>query len=284
MIASQIIVWFSFFGLLGWAFESLYCSLVEKRWCNRGFLFGPLCPIYGVGAVAAIVVFGNPLVSGNLPPFWAIFLICALGASTIEWFTSIVMERAFGTVWWDYSNLPLNIKGRVCAPAAALFGLGGLAIVYVALPLVRLATAAAPPLAFEVAGLALTWVLAADTMLTVATLTEVVAMVERLETDINDRVQGAVDAGSASVRAGAERLREGGVLLRGTGAEAADRLREGGDLAAYRLRFIADHMSARQQHVLHNARRFRVDRLGGTARRLERVLDVLLANRKKGSE
>ena len=275
MIASQIIVWFYFFGLLGWVFESLYCSLTEKHWCNRGFLYGPICPIYGLGAVSAIAVFGNPAVSAAMPPAWAVFVICAVGASTIEWFTSIAMERVFGTVWWDYSNLPLNIKGRVCVPAACLFGVGGLAIVYAVLPVVRTVTLATPPLAFEVLGLALMALLTADTMLTVATLTEVVAMVEQAEADLNERVQGAVDAGSAGVRAGAERIREGGEKLRegtgrlrDTGADAAGRLRDTGADAAGRLRYLAGHMSARQQHVLLNARRFKTKRLGAVARRI----------------
>ncbi len=296
MIASQIIVWFYFFGLLGWVFESLYCSFVEKRWCNRGFLYGPICPIYGLGAVSAIAVFGNPAASALTPPAWAVFLICALGASAIEWFTSIAMEHVFGTVWWDYSDLPLNIKGRICAPAACLFGVGGLAIVYVALPLVRAVTLATPPLAFEVLSLFLVALLTADTMLTVATLTEVVRIVEQAEAGLNERVQGAVDAGSASVRASAEKLREGTGRLRETGAEAAarikaggdvatSRLRDGGDAASERLRYLAGHMNARQQHVLHNARRFRTGRLSGTARRLEGAIDAILAARnKKGGQ
>lgn len=99
MIASQIVVCFAFFGLLGWVFESTYCSLVEKRWCNRGFLFGPVCPIYGAGAVAAILVFGGPGAAAVRLPWWVVFLACAAGASCIEWVTSVVLERLFGTVW-----------------------------------------------------------------------------------------------------------------------------------------------------------------------------------------
>lgn len=301
MIASQIIVWFYLFGLLGWVFESLYCSFTEKRWCNRGFLFGPICPIYGLGAVSAIAVFGNPAAQAAMPPAWAVFVICALGASVIEWFTSIAMEHVFETVWWDYSNLPLNIKGRVCLPAACLFGAGGLAVVYVALPIVRAVTLATPPLVFEVLGLALVALLTADTMLTVATLTEVVTMVEQAEADLNERVQGAVDAGASGVRASAERIREGGERLRegtgrlrdtgavaaervrGTGADAANLLREGRlaattrllegtSDAAGRLRYLASHMSARQQHVLLNARRFKTKRLGAVARRIDNAI------------
>ena len=137
MIASQIVVCFAFFGLLGWLFKSTYCSLVEKRWCNRGFLFGPVCPIYGAGAVAAILVFGGPDAAAARLPWWMVFLACAAGASCIEWVTSVVLEQLFGTVWWDYSDMPLNLRGRVCVPAAALFGLCGLGVVYVALPLAR---------------------------------------------------------------------------------------------------------------------------------------------------
>ena len=252
MIASQIVVCFAFFGLLGWVFESTYCSLVEKRWCNRGFLFGPVCPIYGAAAVRL--------------PWWVVFLACAAGASCIEWVTSVVLERLFGTVWWDYSDMPLNLRGRVCVPAAALFGLCGLGVVYVALPLARQVVAAVPPLAFELAALALTAVLAADTTLTVCTLTEVLAVVEGVQAEFDQRMQAAVETVPAQIRSGAERLRE-------EGSERADRLREGGAEYAERLREVAGHLSARQQHVLHNARRFRTDRMGAAARRLTDALD-----------
>lgn len=256
MIASQIVVCFAFFGLLGWVFESTYCSLLEKRWCNRGFLFGPVCPIYGAGAVAAILVFGGPGAAAVRLPWWAVFLACAAGASCIEWVTSVVLERLFGTVWWDYSDMPLNLRGRVCVPAAALFGLCGLGVVYVALPLARQVVAAVPPLAFELAALALTAVLAADT-----TLTEVLAVVEGVQAEFDQRMQAAVETVPAQIRSGAERLREGGV-------EYAERLRE-----------VAGHLSARQQHVLHNARRFRTDRMGAAARRLTDALDGIVLGR-----
>ena len=193
MIVSQYVVWFVLFGLFGWVFESAYCSITEKRWCNRGFLFGPICPIYGTGAVAAIAVFGSPAVEALAPSPVAVFFICAAGASAIEWATSIVLEHAFGTVWWDYSNLPLNLNGRICVPAAALFGAAGLGVVYVAIPLVRIVSEAVPPIAFETCALVATAMLAADTTLTVCTLTEVLAAIERAEAELNQRVQATLD-------------------------------------------------------------------------------------------
>ena len=260
MIVSQYVVWFVLFGLFGWVFESAYCSITEKRWCNRGFLFGPICPIYGTGAVAAIAVFGSPAVEALAPSPVAVFFICAAGASAIEWATSIVLEHAFGTVWWDYSNLPLNLSGRICVPAAALFGAAGLGVVYIAIPLVRIVSEAVPPIAFETCALVATAMLAADTTLTVCTLTEVLAAIERAEAELNQRVQATHD----------DRLIE-------TGSEQAERLREGG---AERLGAIAGHLNARQQHVLHNARRFTNKGRGIAARRLTDALDALL--RRKG--
>lgn len=272
MLASQVVVCFVFFGLLGWVFESTYCSLVERRWCNRGFLFGPVCPIYGAGAVAAILVFGGPGSTAAQLPWWAVFLVCAVGASCVEWVTSVSLERLFGAVWWDYSNMPLNLQGRVCVPAAALFGLCGLGVVYVALPLARQVVAMVPPLAFELVALVLMAVLAADTTLTVCTLTEVLAVVEGVQAEFDQRMQAAVETVPAQIRSGAERLRE-------EGSERADRLREGGAEYAERLREVAGHLSARQQHILHNARRFRTDRMGTAARRLTDALDAVMRGR-----
>ena len=254
MVPSQYVVWFMLFGLFGWAFESTYCSIVERHWCNRGFLFGPVCPIYGAGAVAAIAVFSHVAHVGAMPEAWQVFLVCAVGASAIEWVTSCAMERMFGTVWWDYSDLPLNIKGRVCVPAASLFGLGGLGIVYVALPVVDRAVAVMPPVAFELASLVLMALLAADVTLAVSALTELVSTIEALEAGLNERVQETIDERSGQIRAGAQRVRV-------SSAEARERLRD-----------VAANLNGMQRHVLLNARRFRTLRLGRVARGLSATI------------
>ena len=254
MVPSQYVVWFMLFGLFGWVFESTYCSIVERHWCNRGFLFGPVCPIYGAGAVAAIAVFSHVARVGEMPEAWQVFLVCAVGASAIEWATSCAMERMFGTVWWDYSDLPLNIKGRVCVPAASLFGLGGLGIVYVALPVVDLAVAVVPPMAFELASLVLMALLAADVTLAVSALTELVSTIEALEAGLNERVQETIDERSGQIRAGAQRVRV-------SSAEARERLRD-----------VAANLNGMQRHVLLNARRFRTLRLGRVARGLSATI------------
>lgn len=93
-----LFLWFLLYAFIGWVYESVLVSVSERRWVNRGFLNGPLCPIYGCGAVLAIVLlhdFTNPI---------EIFLISSFGASILEYITSWGMEKLFRARWWDYSH------------------------------------------------------------------------------------------------------------------------------------------------------------------------------------
>ena len=111
---STYFVWFILFSFLGWVWETIFCSFRTHHFQNRGFLFGPICPIYGSSAIlfiAAMSVFPEDL------PNWALFLIFAAGSAVVEFATSWYMEKRFHARWWDYSNEPLNIQGRICLPA-----------------------------------------------------------------------------------------------------------------------------------------------------------------------
>lgn len=117
------------FSVLGWVYECIYCSIKSGHWENRGFLFGPVCPIYGTGAISVfILVEYVHFMSFEVPPLWQIFLIFALGSAVLEYTTSWIMEKFFHARWWDYSNLPLNLNGRICLPASILFGVMGILI------------------------------------------------------------------------------------------------------------------------------------------------------------
>ena len=89
LFVEKLFLWFLLYSFCGWVYESILVSILERRPVNRGFLNGPLCPIYGAGAVGAVVVLGqvhNPLV---------VFLLSMVGASILEYVTSWVMERCF---------------------------------------------------------------------------------------------------------------------------------------------------------------------------------------------
>lgn len=122
---------FFIFSVLGWIAESINCSLIEKRLVlNRGFFIGPYCPIYGVGTFL-LVVFVLPYFED---PFF-VFIASAIGACILEYVTSFLMEKLFNARWWDYSDKPFNLNGRICLETALMFGIGGILITYCFLPL-----------------------------------------------------------------------------------------------------------------------------------------------------
>lgn len=119
-------IYFVLYSIIGWICEVIFCSIPEKKFINRGFLNGPLCPIYGFGAL--IVIF-------FLTPFKdSIFLVFIFGlifTSILEYFTSYAMEKLFHSKWWDYSNNRFNINGRVCLLNSILFGLMSVFVMFV---------------------------------------------------------------------------------------------------------------------------------------------------------
>ena len=123
MTISQMILSFFVYSFIGWLYESTLCSFYgHRRFINRGFLLGPYCPIYGVGALMCYLCFHT--VQNTL----LLFLLSALACGAIEYATSYAMEKLFHTRWWDYSQMPFQLHGRVCLYGVALFGSGSVLI------------------------------------------------------------------------------------------------------------------------------------------------------------
>ncbi len=109
---------YSFFG---WLIETVCCSVSQKKLVlNRGFYLGPYCPIYGYAAIGMVLFLKKYL---NDPI--VLFVMSAVGASTLEYLTSYVMEKLFKARWWDYYDKSFNINGRICLQNSILFGLLG---------------------------------------------------------------------------------------------------------------------------------------------------------------
>lgn len=116
----DIVLVFFIYSILGWAVESAYCSVLSKRWINRGFLNGPFCPVYACGALA--VVFLLPYQSILTNNIFILFIFGVFVTSLVEYVTGFLLETIFKTKWWDYSRYKFNIKGRVCLKNSLLFG------------------------------------------------------------------------------------------------------------------------------------------------------------------
>ncbi|MDD6282686.1 MAG: putative ABC transporter permease [Oribacterium sp.] len=193
MMLSLYVIYFALFSFLGWVFECSYAMLRTRHWDNRGFLYGPVCPIYGVGAVLAIFLFGDlPHRLGmqvNLPE---VFFVSFLGSAALELATSWGLEYFFHAVWWDYSDLPFNYRGRICLPASVLFGIGGMLIVKLVIPFLALMPLERYPEVNEAASLILMFMIGADVALTLASLTELVSRMEALQAEFDRRAEAGV--------------------------------------------------------------------------------------------
>lgn len=137
-LLSDVVLWFVVYSFTGWVYETALVSIQQRRFVNRGFLNGPLCPIYGCGAVLAALLLPMTL------PDWAVFLTSGVVACLLEYVTSVVMEQAFHARWWDYSSYKFNYQGRVCLLGFLVFGVAGLAIVEYAQPAVSALTGLTP--------------------------------------------------------------------------------------------------------------------------------------------
>lgn len=113
----QWVLFFFFYSFIGWIWESCYVSVRKRRWVNRGFMHGPMLPLYGSGALAVLV--STISVRENTA---LVFLLGMLAATALEYFTGAAMERLFHVRYWDYSNQKLNFHGYICISSSLCWG------------------------------------------------------------------------------------------------------------------------------------------------------------------
>lgn len=121
----RLIAYFIIYSILGYIIETIFGAItkgvIESR---KSFLYGPFCGIYGLGAVIMILCL-QPFKKNNNTLFWGGFIV----GSIIEYIVSWIGEVIFHVIWWDYSNMPLNINGRICVYFSIFWGLLGIYLV-----------------------------------------------------------------------------------------------------------------------------------------------------------
>lgn len=121
----QWIIFFYIYCIAGWIWETGYVSIREKKFVNRGFMNGPMLPIYGSGAVI-ILLATIPVKKYAL----AVFIFGMIAASILEYITGSLMERLFHVRYWDYSDHFMNLNGHICLLCSITWGFFSLAMVY----------------------------------------------------------------------------------------------------------------------------------------------------------
>lgn len=156
---------FVIYAFLGWCTEVAYAALETGKFVNRGFLNGPVCPVYGCGVLVVIVV---------LTPLKESFLILFLGSilltSVIEFITGFLLERLFHNQWWDYSNEHFNICGYVCLKFSILWGIACTLIMDVIHPTIYKMIQIVPKLPGIIILVILCIIFAVDLVITVSTI------------------------------------------------------------------------------------------------------------------
>ena len=111
-------IYFIIYSFIGFILETTYVFLMDKKLTQRGFLWGPVIPIYGFGALAIIIA-----LSSYKNKIVLIFVLGIILTSTLEYITSYVMEKLFDMRWWDYSQRKYNINGRICLRNSLMIGI-----------------------------------------------------------------------------------------------------------------------------------------------------------------
>ena len=180
-------IWFIMYGVMGWIYETMAMTVWAGKWDNRGFLFGPMIPIYGFGALALTIVLELYQLNN-----WQVFLVSVLGSIILEFSTSVALEKLFNASWWDYSTVPLNIQGRICVPASLGFGIAGLIVKKICMPFVVNCTRDLNTNIMQLIALVLMSLLAADTATTVADLISFDKKVKTAEDKFNEHMDNVV--------------------------------------------------------------------------------------------
>lgn len=167
---------FFIYAFLGWCTEVSYAALVTGKFVNRGFLNGPVCPVYGFGVV--IVLAGLSPLEDNL---LLLFLGSLVLTSALEWLTGFVLEKLFHQQWWDYSDQPFNLSGYICLRFSIAWGFACLFVVKLLHPTVLLLIRLVPKTLGVILLALLGAVMAVDLAATVSTIVKLNRRLEQID-------------------------------------------------------------------------------------------------------
>ena len=168
---------FILFSFIGWISEVIYVGVTSAhKFVNRGFLHGPLCPVYGFGGVV-ILMLPPSLYATWIPLFFASMILCTI----VEYFVSWLMEKLFHTRWWDYSHYKIQLNGRICLLNSILFGFLGVVVIHFVYPLMIDLLNSLGQKVINVSGVIILAVLSVDIFFTVRKLVDFANVMKKLK-------------------------------------------------------------------------------------------------------
>ena len=186
----SIIAYFIIYSFIGWLLESTYKSVNQGKFINSGFLHGPLCPIYGYGAMIMYLLLKD--LTNNI---FILFLFGLIVLSVFEYIVGLFLELVFKTKYWDYSKRKFNIHGRVCLLNSLYWGILGIVFMDVIHPLVMKLVGIIPKKYLIVAVSGILALMLIDTVITIIGLIKINIKLknwEKITEDIKSKLE-AID-------------------------------------------------------------------------------------------
>lgn len=205
----QWLIIFFLYSFVGWIWESAYVSARQRSWINRGFLNGPILPIYGFGA--AVILFFTLKFEKNI---FLVFVLGSFGATTLEFVTGYLMEQIFKVRYWDYSQRRFNLCGYISLYASVGWGIFSIVLVKFVHPFVDVAVRNIPLAVLKPIGNIFMVVFVADTVLSVRNaldMKELLAKVSesnRLVSSMKNRLESSAGAVKGRTFGAAQYLKE----------------------------------------------------------------------------
>lgn len=178
------LILYSFFG---WILESVSKTIAQRKFVNSGFLNGPICPIYGCGAIIMILCLNS--LKDNI---FLLFVVSFIVLSIWEYIVGVLLEKIFKTKYWDYSHLKFNIKGRVCLKNSIFWGILGVLFIKYIHPFIETKIVLIPLDILIYTNIILYIAVIADTVassIKTIRLDKAIAKLEEIENNIKERIE-----------------------------------------------------------------------------------------------
>lgn len=179
----NLLTYFIIYSLMGWAMESFFRTIAEKKFINTGFLYGPFCPIYGIGAIIMFLFLHNYKDNMIL-----VFILGFIVLSVWEYVVGWLLEKIFHTKYWDYSENKFNIQGRVCLMNSLFWGVLGVVFIKFIHPFVTELLAKVPANILTIMMLALGIYLLIDAIVTIVKVKKIDIRIIKLA-ELNETIK-----------------------------------------------------------------------------------------------
>ncbi len=298
----EIASYFLIYSFIGWCVEVIYHAVKVGKVINRGFLCGPVCPVYGFGILAVFAMTKSVLPSlanmsesrlregTRLSEIIVVFLCCMILATLVELLAGWILDMAFHARWWDYSSEPFNLHGYICLRFSMIWGMAGVFVVRIIQPMMENASAYQLPEKYGWPLLAAAYaVYLFDFVITVmivagmnkrlAELDEVQKKMRRLSDDLSEKIGGSTIQTQ-------QKLEESRVQAALAGYEMRDELqrqRKEFERESAEFRLEAERQRAELSEKAEKRRREMAKQYAELTERSEQLREKLLAGRFAGS-